>query len=216
LEWLLVSLGLVIDVYMPGVIAHLLKKRRAVKKEEVKVEALTAILVKYQVLPKKEEAFIIKAFKDSSVESFEEFLMEEGLVDDINILRALGQYYQLSSYDVVGHLFDHHLLRMFPKSFLLQNALIPLEVDGDTSMVMVASDPTNEDLLSDIGMYVSYDIVFYVGLKRHICDAIKEFYDESLTEISLYDPDEELYQNPENDAHIEDEIHDIEDDFKID
>ncbi len=186
------------------------------KKEEVYVEALAAILVKYQVFPKKEEAAIIKAFKDSSIENFEEFLMEESLVDDINILRALGQYYQLPFYDVVGHLFDHHLLRMFPKSFLLQNALIPLDVESDTSMVMVASDPSNPDLLSDIGMYVSYDIVFNVGLKRHICDAVKEFYDESLTEISLYDPDEELYQNPELDAHIKDEIHDIEDDHEID
>lgn len=167
------------------------------KKEGVFVEALCAILVKHQVIAKKEEASILKAFKGSSVDYFEEFLIDEGLVDDINVIRALGEYYQLPTSDVVGYFFDHALLRMFPKDILLRHGIIPLEVDEET-MIVVAADPADSSLLPIIGNYVSYDIRFTVGLRRYICDAVKEFYDESLTqEVRDQDMEEKWRQKNE-------------------
>lgn len=167
------------------------------KKEGTFIEALSAILVKHHVFAKKEEAALIKAFKDSSADYFEEFLIDEGLVDDINIIRALGEYYQVPTTDVVGHFFDHSLLHMFPKDFLLRNGIIPLEVDED-SMIVVAANPADQDLLPALGEYVSYDIRFTVGLRRHICDAAKEFYDEALTqEVRDLDIEEKLRQKNE-------------------
>lgn len=167
------------------------------KKEGALIEGLCAILVKHHIFSKKENAAILKSFKDSSAEYFEEFLIDEGLVDDVNVIQALGEYYQVPVSDVVGHFFDYSLLHMFPKSFLLSNGIIPLEIDEDT-LIVIASNPHNSELLPQLGDYVSYDIRFNVGLRRHICNAVKEFYDESLTqEVRDQDIEERLRQKNE-------------------
>lgn len=57
--------------------------------------------------------------------------------------------------------------------------------DDENTLVLVASDPHNNDLLLEIGKYVSYDVQFKVGLYQDIIDAIKEFYDPSLTEDAM-------------------------------
>lgn len=179
------------------------------KKEETVLESLCAILIKHHVLPAKEQAAIVKGFKDSTAEYFEEFLIDEGLVDDVNVIRALGEYYQVPAVDVVGSLFEHSLLHMFPKDFLLRKAIIPLMVEEDI-MIMIAADPKDSELLPRIGEYVSYDVRFQVGLRRHICDAVKEFYDKSLTEVPAEQDMQTLWREQHETARIKrDEVIDI-------
>lgn len=153
------------------------------EKRQTFAPALAEILVKYNIVTPEEGAALQKAFRDSSKEAFDDFLLEEGLVDPENLLKALAEHYQVPSFDVVGYFFEHYLLHMFPKGFLLRNALIPLEVD-ENIMVVIASEPDDSELLAKIGEHVSYDIRFRVGLRRDICDAVKEFYDKAPTEVN--------------------------------
>jgi hypothetical protein len=148
------------------------------------VEGLTDVLVKLGMLPIGERLPTEQAFKDSGLAVFDDFLLEEALIDREDLLRALSVYFKLPPFDVVGYFFDTQLLHMFPKDFLLRNAIIPREVDEEI-MIMVASEPDLPDLLSQIGEHVSYDIQFEVGLQTDICDAVKEFYDESVTQVAL-------------------------------
>lgn len=159
-------------------------------KKETLVQGLCEVLVKQNVVSESEARGLARAFKNSEKENFDDFLLEEGLVDDNVLLRALGQYYQLPAVDVTGYFFDTQLLRNFPKDFLLRNRIIPLEVEDDF-MTIVASDPDNPDLLSAIGAYTSEDIQFRVGLGRDITDAVKEFYDKSVTDL-IDDSDTDL------------------------
>lgn len=152
------------------------------------VEGLIEVLVKLGMLPARERLATEQAFKDSGLAAFDDFLVEQALIDRDDLLRALSVYFQVPPFDVVGYFFDTHLLHMFPKGFLLRNAIIPREVEGDI-MIMIASEPDLPDLLSQIGEHVSYDIQFEVGLQTDICDAVKEFYDESITQV---DQDEDL------------------------
>jgi hypothetical protein len=146
------------------------------------VEGLVDVLIKLGMLPVQERLPIQQAFKDSGLAVFDNFLVEQALVDREDLLRAKSVYFQVPPFDVVGYFFETHLLQMFTKDFLLRNAIIPVEVDEET-MIMVASEPDLPDLLSKIGEHVSYDIQFEVGIQTDICDAIKEFYDESLTQV---------------------------------
>ncbi len=152
------------------------------------VEGLTDILVKLGMLPIQERLATEQAFKDSGLAVFDDFLLEEALIDREDLLRALSVYFKVPPFDAVGYFFDTQLLHMFPKDFLLRNAIIPREVDEEI-MIMIASEPDLPDLLSQIGEHVSYDIQFEVGIQTDITDAIKEFYDESLTQVAL---DEDL------------------------
>lgn len=157
-------------------------------KGESFVEGLTKILVKRNAINAREADALKKAFRDSPKPNFDEFLLDEGLVDKENLLLALGDYYQVPPFDAVGYFFDHQLVRMFPKDFLRSNAIIPIEQD-ENIMVMLASNPADPNVLLRIGRYVSYDIQFRVGILQDIIDAITEFYDHSLTEP---DDDESL------------------------
>lgn len=159
------------------------------KKHTTFVDDFCDVLVAEKLIASSDAIVIRKAFHDSDADEFDDFLLEQGLISSPNLLHALARYYQVSYFDVKGHFFDRHLLRQFPKDFLLQNGIIPLE-DDESTMVMVASNPANTDLLMGIGEYVSYDIQFQVGLRRDITDAIEEHYDKALTEgvePNLYD-----------------------------
>ena len=146
------------------------------------VDRLTTILVQKKMIASKEGVNIKKAFQEAEQAQFDVFLLEEGLVEADDLLEALSEFYHVPAFDVIDYFFDTFELRKFPKDFLLRHAVIPLEVD-ENMLVMVASEPEKPGLESEIREYVSYDIVFNVGLRRDICNAIKEFYDEAPTEV---------------------------------
>lgn len=143
---------------------------------------LTHILLKNQVISDKEAYNLQKLFKESSQDNFDDFLLEEGMVSKKELLRALAQLYRLPAVDVSGYFFQTFLLHKFPKDILHRYAFIPMAVDDDI-MTVVASEPDDPRLLPLIGDIVSYDIVFRVGLRLDITDAISEFYDNSVTEV---------------------------------
>jgi len=143
---------------------------------------LSEILERHKAVTPDESLALQKAFKDSEKEQFDDFLLEEGLVEEDVLLKALSEYYQVPAFDVVGYFFNHNLLTKFPKGFLRREVFVPLEVENDILSV-VASEPNKEGFESMIRDYVSYDIVFMVGLRRDICDSVKEFYDVSPADI---------------------------------
>lgn len=146
------------------------------------VSGFLDVLVRMNAMKKTEAQASDIAFHESAKENFVDFLIEEGLVDRDNILIALSQYYQVPYFDVVGHFFELHLLHQFPKDVMLRTGFIPLEVD-ENMLVVVASEPDNAELLNIIGEYVSYDVQIFVGIMLDITDAIKEYYEKSVTEV---------------------------------
>lgn len=146
------------------------------------VSGFVQTLVRMNIMEKEEGQAADKAFHDSAKENFVDFLLEEGLVDREDILKALSQYYKVPAFDVVGHFFEHHLLHQFPKDVMLRNAFIPIEVD-ENMLIAVASEPDNADLLAIIGESVSYDVRFDVGIRLDITDAVKEYYERAVTEV---------------------------------
>lgn len=135
------------------------------------------VLVKNKVITEQESKDLQRDFKGRSKETFDEFLINEGIVTRDEILGALSEYYEVPPFNVVGFMFDHNLLLYFPQDFLLRHGAIPLERD-ENILVVVVSNPHNADLLPELSEYVSEDIRFCVGLKEDIIDAIMEFYEE--------------------------------------
>jgi len=145
-------------------------------------QELSDILEKNKVVSKEEAQAMQIAFKDSEQAQFDDFLIEEGLVDQEDLLKALSQYYQVPSFDVGGYFFDHFLITKFPKGFLLREAVIPVGVE-ENILSVVANNPSKEGLESAMREFVTYDITFMVGLRLPITDAVKEFYDKAPTQV---------------------------------
>jgi hypothetical protein len=154
------------------------------------VDCLTDICIAQGILGAQEKEPIKKTFYERSEPQFEQFLLDEGIVEKDQLLRALSEYYKLPAIDVVGNFFDHHLVRMFPKDVMLRNGFIPYDHEGDI-MIVVAAEPDDEELPALIGNFVSYDVTFMVGIFNDITDAVKEFYDEDLETAESMEYDRE-------------------------
>jgi len=175
------------------------------KKREAFAQGLANILVKNKVIALQESQSMKVIFRDSTKETFDEFLLEEGFVQESDLLKALSEYFQVPSFDVLGYFFDHNLIIKFPKGFLLRNGIIPLEVDQNM-LITIASRPDTSGLESAIREYVSYDVNFMVGLNRDICDAVKEFYDRALSEV---EEDVDLREERRVENAVEQEIDEL-------
>jgi hypothetical protein len=165
-------------------------------KNETFPQVLSDILVKHEVLTPKRAGELQAAFGESTIEEFDDFLIEEGLVSHEDVLEALSVFYEVPSFDARGHFFEEFLLRKFPKDFLVRNYVIPLEQDENMLMV-VAAYPERPGLESEMREFVSYDIEFLVGVREDIFEAIDEYYDKSLQE----DPNEYDWQTEERDSN---------------
>ncbi|MFT6765644.1 MAG: hypothetical protein ACJAZS_000523 [Alteromonas naphthalenivorans] len=139
---------------------------------------LCSVLVKNGIITFEESQDLQKDFAGRSKENFDDFLISEDIVLKDDLLQALSEVYEVPSFDTVGHFFKRELLLQFPKDFLIRNAIIPLEREGNM-LVMIASEPDNTDCLLEMGDYVSDDIRFFVSIKQDIFDAIEEYSDES-------------------------------------
>ncbi len=168
------------------------------------IDEISAILTERHYISFNEALALQQAFGERDDITFEDFLIEEGVVDKSDLLEALSQYYGVPQCDVVGIFFDHYLMRLFPKDILLNHLMIPYQREGDTLWV-VAAEPNDPHILVVLGNYISHDIAFMVGIAQDIRDAIREYYDQS----DRYQPDDIANQQMERSAqevHTPDEL----------
>jgi hypothetical protein len=172
------------------------------------VSDLSKILVQQGAISAADAQEMQNSFAIQATDQFEEFMLDQGLIEKGSILRALSDYYKVPPLDVGGIFFDHLLLTNFPKDFLLRNEIIPWQLDND-ELVMVAAQPTTPGLASAIEKFSNNDVVFVVGLARDIIDAIEDFYDKSPTELELdsdTDREQELEREEREYEEHEDDI----------
>lgn len=174
------------------------------EKEMSFVEQLVAQLIKNEVMNEEEASSLITMFHDRTKARVDYFLLDEGIVERDDLLEALAGIYQVPSFDAKGYLFDHMLLKQFPKDVLISNSVIPLQVDEDI-MIMIASNPEDEDLIEAMSHYTSHDVEFNVGLQRDIIDAIEEYYEiDPISEGEEFQ--EDLEDDEIDDSDIVDEL----------
>lgn len=160
-------------------------------------------LVKNNIMQEAEAESFVQEFYDRAKGNVVSFLLEEGLVEKEDVLTALGSVFNVPSFDVRGHFFNHQWLLSFPKDFLMQKAIIPLEVDEDI-MTVVMSNPEDEDSIDELESYVSNNINVYVGIQEDIRDAIEEYYDEDVITAETEEQQKES-GNEDDDSDIVDE-----------
>ncbi|HZW61843.1 MAG TPA: hypothetical protein VFF04_06480 [Candidatus Babeliales bacterium] len=148
------------------------------------MQALSDILVEHRVMSREQARDLLKSFGDSTIEEFEDFLLDQGLVEKDDLLAALSKYYNVPSFDVADFFFERHFLREFPLDFLVRNEIIPVDTENNTHLIVVAAEPNRSGLESAIRGFVSYDVIFNVGIRQDIVDAAREYYDASVTEVN--------------------------------
>ena len=162
------------------------------------IDELSEILIRHHVSTPEETAVYKEQFAQSDLDAYEDFLLEDGLVEKEELLEALGAYYEVPWIDMGGILLDPDLVRNFPKDFLLRNEFIPITLEEDF-LTVAAAHPDDETLLANIGRFVNADVRFQVALPRDITDAVSENYEAALTEVQS---DVDIH----DEQHLQDEL----------
>lgn len=166
------------------------------------VNRVAQAFVKLKVMSELEAESFEKEFSGRTKDRVDEFLLDEGVVDRETLLKVLQSVHAIPSYDVRGYFFNHQILMLFPKDFLENKAVIPLDVEDDI-LTVVVSNPEDDEILSIIGNYVPYNVNVMVGIRRDILEAIEEYYDEDVVTSDIEDEDsEEVDELSEDESDI--------------
>jgi len=183
-------------------------KRNAVAENTVKqtpfVSRLAASLVKLKVMSDEEADSFVKEFAGRTKGRIDEFLLDEGILDRETLIKALQNTYGIPAYDVRGHFFNHQMVLLFPKDFLMSKGIIPLDVEDDI-LTLVMSNPEDDETLEIVGNYVPYSINVVVGIRRDIVDAIEEYYDEDVVTADIHEQETDILEDEQDDLDIIDE-----------
>jgi hypothetical protein len=166
---------------------------------------LAEALVKLKVMSDTEAESLIKEFQGRAKGRIDDFLLDEGIVDRETLIKALQSVYNIPAYDVRGHFFNHQLVLLFPKDFLINKAIIPLDVDDDI-LSLVISNPEDEETIETVGNYVPYSINLIVGIRRDIVDAIEEYYDEDVVTSDIHEQEADVDEEGSEDSEIIDQF----------
>lgn len=150
-------------------------------KEKSFVELLCDILASEKAITIEQRDSLISAFKGKSRLEFENFLLQEGFVARNELLDALAMVYAVPAFDASGYFFEHRLVTTIPKELLVSAGFIPLSVEDDAILLVVASVPNDERISEICALYTPWDVRALVGLNQDIVDAIEEYYDDALT-----------------------------------
>jgi len=165
------------------------------------VSRLADQLVKQGAMGEAEATSIVNEFKGRSTARIDDMLLDEATLDRETLLKALQGVFGLPPFDVRGHFFNHQLLLLFPKDFLLRKGMIPLDVDEDM-LTIVMSNPEDEQAIAEFGNYVAYTLNVYVGVERDIIDAIEEYYDEDIVTSETHEQTEDIDETGQEDSDI--------------
>lgn len=133
---------------------------------------------------------LAKDFKGTDLYNFEQFLLEQGIVDKAQLLSALSAFYEVPSFDVMGYMFDHSRVTMFPKEVLLKHIFLPIDVD-EYIIAIVAANPHDAAIYDIVRELVPFAAEFRVGIARDIIDEIRAFYQEAPDDLTLT-PEQDL------------------------
>ena len=170
-------------------------------KKQLFVSRLATELVKLNVFSQTEADSLVSEFKGRAKGRLDEILLDDGIIDREKLLKAFQGVYGVNPFDVRGHFFNHQLLLLFPKDFLINNAVIPLDIDDDM-ITVVMSNPEDEEVIEAFGNFVAYTVTVFVGVQRDIVDAIEQYYDEDVVTSETYEQTEDVFEDGQEDSEI--------------
>lgn len=167
------------------------------------ISRLAESLVKLQVMSEVEAESFEKEFAGRSRARIDEFLLDEGIIDRPTLLKALQNVYGMPTYDVRGQFFNHQLLLLFPKDFLMNKCIIPLDVD-DEILTIIVGNPEDDETMEIVGNYVPYSVNVLVGIARDILDSVEEYYDEDVVTSDIHEQETDVMDDGNDDSDIVD------------
>lgn len=106
-------------------------------------------------------------------------ILHHGFVDEATLVDALSEHFGCGGVQLSNLEIPESIIKMIPASFAFARRVVPFDFDPQKSVLKVACvDPTDKDLLNEIGYVVSGKAVeLYVAVEIALNFAISRYYD---------------------------------------
>ncbi len=117
-------------------------------------------------------AFIIEKLKSSQLR-FGDLCIQEGIVSEDTLYRALAEQFGLEFIDLSSFRIDEHILATFPADIVYRYTFVPLEIVGN-SIAIAISDPTDVVKLDDLELLLDRQLLLKIATPSNIQIIIKK------------------------------------------
>jgi type IV pilus assembly protein PilB len=117
-------------------------------------------------------AYIIEKLKSSSLR-FGDLCLQEGMVSEETLYRALAEQFGLEFVDLASFKVDESILTLFPADMVYRYTFVPMEIIGD-SLAIAISDPTDVVKLDDLELLLDRPLLLRIATPTSIQLIIKK------------------------------------------
>ncbi|MBI1388786.1 MAG: type II secretion system protein GspE [bacterium] len=115
------------------------------------------------------------ALQDKSGKNLDTILVDNGMVDEVQMLDALSQHLGMETVDVKNIQLTPEILQEVPIRFVHRFNILPIERRGDTLRI-ATGDPLNFNSMDDLRLLLKCDIEPMIAPSDDIQAAIKKYY----------------------------------------
>ncbi|ACM20993.1 type II secretion system ATPase PulE [Geotalea daltonii FRC-32] len=137
-----------------------------------KRKKLGDILVDNQTITPEQLTFVIDKLKSTS-ERFGAICLNEGLITDADLARALAEQFGLEYIDLQDFKHDETVLELLPPDAMQRFHFVPLELLGD-ALVVAISDPTDVLKLDEMELLLDRPVILKIAPESQILILLKK------------------------------------------
>nr|WP_279384167.1 hypothetical protein [Geotalea toluenoxydans] len=137
-----------------------------------KRKKLGDILVDNQTITPEQLTFVIDKLKSTS-ERFGAICLNEGLITDADLARALAEQFGLEYLDLQDFKPDETVLELLPPDAMQRFHFVPLELLGD-ALVVAISDPTDVLKLDEMELLLDRPVILKIAPESQILILLKK------------------------------------------
>ena len=117
-------------------------------------------------------AYIIEKLKSSHLR-FGDLCLQEGVVSEETLYRALAEQFGLEFIDLTSFRIDESILALFPADMVYRYTFVPIEI-VDNSIAIAISDPTDVVKLDDLELLLDRPLLLKIATPTSIQQIIKK------------------------------------------
>ncbi len=107
--------------------------------------------------------------------SLKDFLLQKGLIDERQILKAFSQCFKLEIFDMKNAVIGQEVIDRIPIKFAWYYKFMPVRLENDV-LVVAVSYPIDVKTQDEIKMHLGIEVKIVLALEKDLLEAIKKHY----------------------------------------
>ena len=136
---------------------------------------LGTIFIEMNLLDQDQVALSLKR-ADAKKMRFGDFVVQEGLVSEVDLARALARQHEVEYRDLTGFVVSPEALKILPEKVVRRFLILPIEIK-DGSLVLAVNNPIDVEMLDLVGRVLKMPIKLNISPRPQLLEVIDGAFD---------------------------------------